>query len=75
MKVINLAEDRARRLVDHLFEANSTKYGQICEWPVIGGHYVSGIDPIEEMKGMAVRALLARDWFADIKGGRGLLYY
>jgi hypothetical protein len=61
----NLAEYRARRLVDSLFDANAARQGEICEWPVIGGHYVSGSDPIEREKETAVRALLARDWFAD----------
>ena len=65
MTDINLAEDQARRLVDRLFEANSTPRGQICEWPVIGGHYVSGSDPTKGKRAKAVRALLARDWFAD----------
>ena len=31
---------------------------------MIGGHYVPGFDPTEAMKEMAVRALLAREWFA-----------
>ena len=41
-----------------------TRFGEICEWPVIGGHYVSGFDPIEREREMAVRALLARERFA-----------
>ena len=61
----NLAEYRARRLVDGLFEANAARHGEICDWPVIGGHYVSGFDPIEVARETAVRALLARDWFAE----------
>ena len=64
MNVINFAEYRARRLVDRLFEENSTRYGQACEWPVLGGNYLSGVDPVEEMKERAVRALLAREWFS-----------
>ena len=64
MTDINLAEDQARQVVDSLFEANSTPRGQICEWPVIGGHYVSGSDAIEGTRETAVRALLARGRFA-----------
>jgi hypothetical protein len=64
MKNINLTEDAARRLVDSLFAANAGQHGEICDWPIIGGHYVSGFDPIKAMKELAVRALLAREWFA-----------
>jgi hypothetical protein len=39
---------------------------------VIGGHYVSGSDPIEGKRETAVRALLARDWFADNGPADGL---
>lgn len=62
--IINLTERRARHLVDRLFEANAAQSGQICDWPVLGGHYVSGEDPIDAMREMAVRALLAREYFA-----------
>ena len=65
MQDINSAEYQARRLVDSLFKANAARYGEICDWPVIGGHYVSGFDPIEATRETAVCALLARDWFAD----------
>jgi glutathione S-transferase len=64
MNDINLAEYRARRLVDSLFKANAARHVKICDWPVIGGHYVHGSDPIEEMKELAVSGLLAREWFA-----------
>ena len=64
MNDINFPEYGARRLVDSLFYANAARHGEICEWPVIGGHYVSGFDPIERMKETAVRALLARERFA-----------
>ena len=65
MNNINLAEDRARRLVDSLFKADAARHGEICDWPIVGGHYVSGFDPIKRMKKTAVRALVARDRFAD----------
>ena len=64
MQDINSAEYQARRLVDSLFKANAARYGEICDWPVIGGHYVSGFDPIEATRETAVCALLARDGFA-----------
>jgi hypothetical protein len=67
MNSINFREHRARRLVDRLFKANSTRRGQICDWPVVGGHYVSGEEPIRlmrEMREKAVRAVLAREYFA-----------
>ena len=64
MKIIDSAERRARRLVDRLFEANAAQPGQICDWPVIGGHYLSGEDPTDAMRGLAVRALRAREWLA-----------
>ena len=47
-----------------MFKPNAARHGQICDWPVIGGHYVQGSDPIEEQRETAVRALLARGWFA-----------
>ena len=64
MTDINLAEYRARRLVDSLFKANAARHGKPCEWPVIGGGYMSGYDPIKKMREKAVSALLAREWFA-----------
>lgn len=64
MTDINSAEQRVRRFVDSLFKANEARHGKACEWPVIGGGYVSGYDPIEEMREMAVSALLASEWFA-----------
>jgi hypothetical protein len=69
MNYINLAEHRARLLVDSLFKANEARRGQICDWPILGGHYVSGEEPIElmrEMREKAVRALLARERWARI---------
>ena len=65
MKVINFTEYRARHVVDRLFNANAARRGQICEWPVIGGHYVSGVDPTQAMKETSRRALFAREWFAQ----------
>ncbi len=53
-----------RRWVDDRFERNSSRRGQVCEWPVLGGTYVSGFDPIEAEKEKAVQALVARQRFA-----------
>ena len=58
------SELKTRNLVNHLFQRNAARPGQICDWPVVGGHYVSGEDPIESDDGLAVRALEAREWFA-----------
>ena len=58
------SELKTWNLVNHSFQRNAARPGQICEWPVVGGHYVSGEDPIESMMELAVRALQAREWFA-----------
>ena len=58
------AEDRARREVDRLFRADAHRKGQGCQWPVMGGGYMRGLDRTKKMRDMAVRALVARDWFA-----------
>ena len=55
---------KTRNLVNHSFQRNAARPGQICDWPVVGGHYVSGEDSIESMIELAVRALGARESFA-----------
>jgi len=61
---IGLTEEEARQLVDAQFRENAKRRGQICEWPVIGGHYVSGGDPVTtKRRELPVRALRAQDWF------------
>jgi len=52
--------------VNHMFQRNALRPGQTCDWPVLGGRYVSGQEPIELMREEAVRALLAREEFARI---------
>jgi hypothetical protein len=37
---------------------------KICENPVTGSRWVSGVDPVEPQMQAAWRALLARQWFA-----------
>jgi len=64
MNNINSAERQARRLVDNLFNGNAARRGQRCDWPIVGGHYVSGEDPTKAMRELAVCALLAREGFA-----------
>jgi hypothetical protein len=60
----NFAEYLARREVDRLFEADADQCGKLCTWPIFGGSYVRGVDPIDGVKEMAFRALLAREHFA-----------
>ena len=62
---IEFAEDRARREVDRLFKADAHRQGQGCEWPVLGGGYIRGLDRTKKMRDLAVRALVARDWFSE----------
>jgi hypothetical protein len=50
--------------VEQLFDANRKRRGQACEIPVLGGHYVPGLDRTVRMKEKARRALAAREWFA-----------
>jgi len=55
--------------VAHMFQRNALRPGQICDWPVVGGHYVSGEEPVELMREMmeeAVRGLKAREEWACI---------
>jgi hypothetical protein len=58
-------EYRARALVDRLFDEQAGQRGEWCECPIIECRYVVGVDPIEELKEKAVRALIAREWFTQ----------
>ena len=60
----NFFEYLALREVDRLFEADGDRYGALSSWPIFGGSYVIGVDPIDGVKEMAIRALLAREHFA-----------
>jgi hypothetical protein len=64
MVTMSQTEYLVRQIVDRRFEESAARHGQICRCPIIDGTYVSGFDPIDVMKELAVRALLAREWFA-----------
>ncbi len=49
--------------VERAFDANRKHSGQICEIPILGGHYVPGFDRTKRLKETACRALAAREWF------------
>jgi hypothetical protein len=49
--------------VDRLFGPDPPVYNKLYRNPVTGGDYVGVLDPIEEQKELAARALLAREWF------------
>jgi hypothetical protein len=53
------------REVERLFSENPPIHGKPCRNPVTGGGYMGGLDPIEEQKDAARRALLAREWFRE----------
>jgi hypothetical protein len=49
--------------VERLFGPDPPIYNQLYRNPVTGGLYVGVLDPVEEQKEFAARALLAREWF------------
>ena len=51
------------REVERLFTENPPIHGKPCHNPVTGGGYIGGLDPIDEQKAAARRALQARNWF------------
>jgi hypothetical protein len=55
----------AREKVDHLFAAAPDRGHKIREYPIIGGSWVAGEDPVGAQKESVARALLARDWFKE----------
>jgi hypothetical protein len=60
-KMIEISEN-VSRTVDELFAANRKLS---CEIPVVGGHYIPGLDNPRRLKKLACRALAAREWFAQ----------
>jgi hypothetical protein len=50
--------------VDRLFRQLRNPPGTVCDWPVVGGHFVKGEDDTRGMRQLACKALAARDWFA-----------
>ena len=57
-KMIEISEN-VSRTVDELFAANRKLS---CEIPVVGGHYIPGLDNPRRLKKLACRALAAREW-------------
>ena len=51
--------------VDRLFGETGATPGNYCRNPITGASFVWGVDPIEPQKRDAVRALRAREWFAE----------
>jgi hypothetical protein len=49
--------------VDQLFRELRGPSGTVCDWPVIGGHFLKG-EKTTRMRQLACKALAARDWFA-----------
>jgi hypothetical protein len=64
MANIKLSESLIGREVERLFSETTASHGEVYENPVLGTHFVYGVDPIEPEKEAAYRALLAREWFA-----------
>ena len=63
MNTSPLTEWEARCEVQALFDRETARKGDYCWWPIVGGGYIYGEDPIDEVFELLVRALLARDWF------------
>jgi hypothetical protein len=55
--------DRIEMEVDRLYKQLTGKRGDLCEFPVIGGHFIKGVDGVVRQKRLACLALAARDWF------------
>ena len=64
MANIKLSESLIGREVERLFSETTASHGEVYENPVLGTHFVYGVDPIEPQKEAACRALVAREWFA-----------
>jgi hypothetical protein len=56
--------------IDRLFNEAADRFEEERENPVTGSRWVRGVDPIGPQKQAALRALLAREWFA-ITGPEG----
>jgi hypothetical protein len=50
--------------VARLFRNVPGERGDICEFPIIGGHFVKGEDRTRKEQKLACKALRAREWFA-----------
>jgi hypothetical protein len=54
-----------KRQVDQLFRELRDPPGTVCDWPLVGGHFVKGEDDTRQMRQTLCRALMARDWLAE----------
>src|SRR5436305_102072 len=52
------------REVNRLYRKLPGETGDRCEFPVIGGGFIKGVDRTSRQKRLARRALAAREWFA-----------
>ena len=51
------------QIVDRLYKQLPGNTGDRCEFPVIGGGFIKGVDRTSRQRQLACRALAARDWF------------
>jgi hypothetical protein len=51
--------------VDRLYKQLLGNHGDRCEFPVIGGGFIKGVDDTSRERRLACRALAAREWFAQ----------
>lgn len=51
--------------VDRLYRQLPGKSGDLCEFPVIGGGFIKGVDRTSRERELACRALAAREWFGQ----------
>jgi hypothetical protein len=63
MEVDKSVEYQVPALVDRLFDEQSGRPGELCRCPIIDCGYVVGVDPVDELKEKAVRAVIARERF------------
>jgi hypothetical protein len=56
--------DRIEMEVDRLYKQLTGKRGALCEFPVIGGSFIKGVDRVVRQKRLSCLALSAREWFA-----------
>jgi hypothetical protein len=57
--------NRIEMEVDQLFKQLTARRGEQCEFPIIGGWFIKGVDRVARYKRLACRALAAREWFAE----------
>lgn len=55
--------DKIELQVDQLYKQLPGNAGDRCEFPVIGGGFIKGVDRTARERRLACRALAARKWF------------